>query len=110
EVLKSFPEVLSVVSRAGRPEVPTDPVGPDESDVRVKLKPKEEWTTAHDLDDLGEAIKQKIEKEVPATFVAVSQPIEDRVNQLLAGSKGDLVIKVFGEDLAQLKRVADRIA
>lgn len=109
QVLKTFPEVLSVVSRTGRPEVPTDPVGPDESDVRVKLKPKEEWTTAHDLDDLGEAIKQRVEANVPATFVAVSQPIEDRVNQLLAGSKGDLVIKVFGSDLAQLKQVADKI-
>jgi cobalt-zinc-cadmium resistance protein CzcA len=107
--LKKFPEVLSVVSRTGRPEVPTDPVGPDESDIRVKLKPKEEWTTAHDLDDLGEAIKNAVEQEVPGTFVAVSQPIEDRVNQLLAGSKGDLVIKVFGQDLAQLKGVADKI-
>jgi cobalt-zinc-cadmium resistance protein CzcA len=109
QVLKTFPEVEAVVSRTGRPEVPTDPVGPDESDVRVKLKPKEQWTTAHELDDLGEAIKQKVESHVPATFVAVSQPIEDRVNQLLAGSKGDLVIKVFGGDLAQLKEVADRI-
>jgi cobalt-zinc-cadmium resistance protein CzcA len=109
KVLATFPEVESVVSRTGRPEVPTDPVGPDESDVRVKIKPKEQWTTAHDLDDLGEAIKKKVEAEVPATFVAVSQPIEDRVNQLVAGSKGDVVIKVFGEDLVQLKRVADKI-
>ncbi len=109
QVLKSFPEVLSVVSRTGRPEVPTDPVGPDESDLRVKLKPKEEWTTAHELDDLGEAIKERVERLVPATFVAVSQPIEDRVNQLLAGSKGDLVIKVFGSDLVRLKAFADRI-
>ncbi|MFT3925370.1 MAG: CusA/CzcA family heavy metal efflux RND transporter [Myxococcales bacterium] len=109
QVLKGFPEVLSVVSRTGRPEVPTDPVGPDESDLRVKLKPKEEWVTAHDLDGLGEAIKLKVEAEVPATFVAVSQPIEDRVNQLLAGSKGDLVIKVFGPDLVRLKAFADRI-
>jgi heavy metal efflux system protein len=109
KVLASFPEVLSVVSRTGRPEVPTDPVGPDESDVRVKIKPKEEWTTAHDLDELGEAIKKRVETEVPATFVAVSQPIEDRVNQLVAGSKGDVVIKVFGDDLVTLKRTADQI-
>jgi cobalt-zinc-cadmium resistance protein CzcA len=107
--LAEIPEVESVVSRTGRPEVPTDPVGPDESDVRVKLKPKEQWTTAPDLDALGEAIKRKVEAEVPATFVAVSQPIEDRVNQLLAGSKGDVVIKVFGHDLTVLKQTADRI-
>jgi cobalt-zinc-cadmium resistance protein CzcA len=109
QALAQFPEVLSVVSRTGRPEVPTDPVGPDESDVRVKLKPKEEWTSAADLDGLGDAIKAHIERHVPATFVAVSQPIEDRVNQLLAGSKGDLVIKVFGDDLELLKRTADRL-
>jgi len=109
EVLARFPEVTGVVTRTGRPEVPTDPVGPDEADVRVKLKPKELWTTAHDLDDLGEAIKQAVEREVPATFVAISQPIEDRVNTLLAGSKADVVIKVFGSDLTQLKALADEI-
>ena len=69
EVLARFPEVRSVVTRTGRAEVATDPVGPDETEVMVKLRPKEEWTTAHDLDDLGEAIKQAIEGEVPATFV-----------------------------------------
>ena len=109
EVLARFPEVLSVVTRTGRAEVATDPVGPDETEVMVKLRSKKEWTTAHDLDDLGEAIKTAIEKEVPATFVSVSQPIEDRVNQLLAGSRADVVIKVFGEDLLILKETADRI-
>ena len=63
----------------------------------------------HDLDELGEAIKHAIEGEVPATFVSVSQPIEDRVNQLLAGSRADVVIKVFGDDLKTLKAVADEI-
>ncbi len=109
ETLARFPEVRSIVTRTGRAEVATDPVGPDETEVMVKLRPKDEWTTAHDLDDLGEAIKQRVEAEVPATFVAVSQPIEDRVNQLLAGSRGDLVIKVFGSDLAALKATADQI-
>ncbi|MEO8212726.1 MAG: CusA/CzcA family heavy metal efflux RND transporter, partial [Myxococcales bacterium] len=108
-VLARFPEVLSVVTRTGRAEVATDPVGPDETEVMVKLRGKKEWKTAHDLDDLGEAIKTAIESEVPATFVSVSQPIEDRVNQLLAGSRADVVIKVFGDDLLVLKETADRI-
>ena len=69
EVLARFPEVKSIVTRTGRAEVATDPVGPDETEVMVKLRPKEEWTTAHDLDELGEAIKQAVEGEVPATFV-----------------------------------------
>ena len=109
EVLARLPEVLSIVTRTGRAEVATDPVGPDETEVMVKLKPKEQWTTAHDLDDLGEIIKHAVEAEVPATFVAVSQPIEDRVNQLLAGSRADVVVKVFGSDLTQLKAIADDI-
>ncbi|MCG5055837.1 MAG: CusA/CzcA family heavy metal efflux RND transporter [Myxococcales bacterium] len=109
DVLSTFPEVLSVVTRTGRAEVATDPVGPDETEVMVKLRPKKEWTTAKTLDDLGEAIKSKVEANVPATFVSVSQPIEDRVNQLLAGSRADVVIKVFGEDLEVLKATADEI-
>jgi len=109
QVLARFPEVTSIVTRTGRAEVATDPVGPDETEVMVKLRPKKEWTTAHDLDDLGERIKTAVEGEVPATFVSVSQPIEDRVNQLLAGSRADVVIKVFGEDLAVLKDTADKI-
>ena len=109
DVLARFPEVLSVVTRTGRAEVATDPVGPDETEVMVKLRPKEQWTSAHELDELGEKIKTAIEAEVPATFVAVSQPIEDRVNQLLAGSRADVVIKVFGTDLTVLKGVADQI-
>jgi cobalt-zinc-cadmium resistance protein CzcA len=108
-VLARIPEVLSIVTRTGRAEVATDPVGPDETEVMVKLRPKEEWTTAHDLDSLGDAIKRAVEGEVPATFVSVSQPIEDRVNQLLAGSRADVVIKVFGDDLKTLKATADRI-
>jgi len=108
-VLARIPEVTSIVTRTGRAEVATDPVGPDETEVMVKLRPKKEWTTAHDLDDLGEYIKTAVEGEVPATFVSVSQPIEDRVNQLLAGSRADVVIKVFGEDLTVLKDTADKI-
>jgi len=108
-VLARFPEVKAVVTRTGRAEVATDPVGFDEADVRVKLRPKEEWTTAHDLDGLGEALKNAIEAEVPGTFVGISQPIEDRVNQLLAGSKADVVVKIFGPDLESLKETADKV-
>jgi cobalt-zinc-cadmium resistance protein CzcA len=109
EVLARFPETKSIVTRTGRGEVATEPVGPDETEVMVKLRDKKEWTTAHDLDGLGEAIKRAVENEVPATFVSVSQPIEDRVNQLLAGSRADVVIKVFGQDLNVIKRTADEI-
>jgi cobalt-zinc-cadmium resistance protein CzcA len=109
-VLSRFPETVSVVTRLGRAEVATDPCGPDESAVRVKLRPPKEWVTAHDMDELGAKMKQAIESQVPATFVSVSQPIEDRVNQLLSGSRADLAIKVFGPDLATLKELGDNVA
>ncbi|HRI50180.1 MAG TPA: CusA/CzcA family heavy metal efflux RND transporter [Pseudomonadota bacterium] len=108
-VLSRFPEVRSIVTRTGRAEVATDPVGPDETEVMVKLADKAHWKSAPDLDTLGEKIKEAIEREVPATFVSVSQPIEDRVNQLLAGSRADVVVKVFGSDLQVGKALADRI-
>jgi cobalt-zinc-cadmium resistance protein CzcA len=110
DVMARFPEAMSVVTRLGRAEVATDPVGVDESQVRVKLKPKSEWTTAHDLDELGQKMKEAVEAEVPATFVSVSQPIEDRVNQLLSGSKADLAIKIFGYDLPTMKKLGEQMA
>jgi cobalt-zinc-cadmium resistance protein CzcA len=109
EVLARFPEIGAIVSHTGRPEVATEPVGQDETEVQVKLKEKEDWTTAHDLDELGEKIKEAVENDVPATFVSVSQPIEDRVNELLAGSRADVVVKVFGADLQVSKDLAERI-
>jgi cobalt-zinc-cadmium resistance protein CzcA len=109
-VLARFPEAISIVTRTGRAEVATDPVGFDEVEVDVKLRPKSQWKTAHDIDALGEAMKDAVVHAVPATFVSVSQPIEDRVNQLLSGSKADLAIKVFGDDLPTLKAIADRVA
>lgn len=109
-VVARFPEVKSVVTRTGRAEVATDPVGPDESEVMVELKEKELWTSAHDLDQLGDMIKDAVEREVPATFVSVSQPIEDRVNQLLSGSRADVVVKIFGPDLQVSKKLAEQVA
>jgi heavy metal efflux system protein len=110
QVAARFPEALSVVTRLGRAEVATDPVGVDEAQVRIKLRPPKEWTTAKDMDALGAIMKETIEREVPATYVAISQPIEDRVNQLLSGSRADLAIKVFGPDLETLRGIGNQIA
>ena len=55
-------------------------------------------------------IKEAVEREVPATFVSVSQPIEDRVNQLLSGSRADVVVKIFGPDLQVSKKLAEQVA
>ncbi|MDB4940559.1 MAG: cation transporter [Labilithrix sp.] len=108
-VLKRFPEVVTSLAMTGRAEVAIDPVGNDNTDVFVHLRPKEQWTTAHDLDDLSVAIKNAIESEVPGTFVSVSQPIEDKTNELISGSRADVQIAVFGEELTDLKRISEEV-
>ena len=108
-VLRRFPEVVTTVAMTGRAEVATDPVGLDNTDVLVRLRPHSEWTTAHDLDSLGEAMKQAIEDEVPSTFVSISQPIEDRTNELISGSRADIAILLFGDDLVEMTEVGRRL-
>ena len=95
-VLARFPEVITSLAFTGRAELAFDPVGNDNTDLFVRLKPEETWTSARDLDGLSEAIKQAIESEVAGTFVSVSQPIEDRTNELISGSRADVAIQIFG--------------
>ncbi|HYP88516.1 MAG TPA: efflux RND transporter permease subunit, partial [Polyangiaceae bacterium] len=84
KVLHTFPEVMTSLGMTGRAEVATDPVGNDNTDLLVRLKPLNEWTTAKDFDSLSEQFKNRIESQVPGTFVSVSQPIEDRTNELIS--------------------------
>jgi heavy metal efflux system protein len=110
KVLRRYPEVLTSLAMTGRAEVAIDPVGNDNTDIFVHLRPPEEWTTAHDLDDLSEIVKNAIEKEVAGTFVSVSQPIEDKTNELISGSRADVQIAIFGEELEQLKKLSESVA
>lgn len=109
-VLRRFPEVVTVLAMTGRGEVATDPVGMDNTDFLTHLRPRETWTTAHDLDTLGERMKEAIEREVPSTFVSISQPIEDRTNELISGSRCDVAIQLFGDDLTVMSELGNRIA
>jgi cobalt-zinc-cadmium resistance protein CzcA len=108
-VLLRFPEVVTVLATTGRAEVATDPVGMDNTDYLTHLRPRETWTTAHDLDTLGERMKEAIEREVPSTFVSISQPIEDRTNELISGSRCDVAIQLFGDDLTVMTELGNRI-
>ncbi len=108
-VLHTFPEVVSTLGMTGRAEVAIDPVGNDNTDILLRLKPLEEWTSTHDFDDLSELFKNRIEQQVPGTFVSVSQPIEDRTNELISGSRADVSIKVFGDDLNEIAKLSDAI-
>jgi cobalt-zinc-cadmium resistance protein CzcA len=108
-VLKRFPEVITSLGMTGRAEVAIDPVGNDNTDIFVHLRPQKEWQNAHDLDSLSELVKNTIEREVPGTFVSVSQPIEDKTNELISGSRADVQIAIFGESLEQLKKLSEDV-
>lgn len=108
EVLK-FPEVKSIVSKTGRAEIGTDPMGVEISDIFVELKPKEEWNTGRDKEKLVDAISEKLNK-IPGIAFSFSQPIQLRVAELISGVRSDIAIKLFGEDLDVLKEKAEEIA
>jgi cobalt-zinc-cadmium resistance protein CzcA len=105
-VLHTFPEVVTTLGLNGRPEVAVDVVGADNTDVFVRLKPLKSWTSADSFDGLSEAFKNAIESKVPGTYVSVSQPIEDRTNELISGSRADVSIQIYGTELEDLARLA----
>ena len=108
-ILKNFPEVQQVVSRIGAAEVPTDPMSMEESDIIVKLKPKSEWVSAASKDELADKIKAAIENEIPNMEIEFTQPIEMRFNELISGTRSDVAVKIFGEDLDILAQKAHEI-
>jgi cobalt-zinc-cadmium resistance protein CzcA len=107
EILK-FPEVESVVSKTGRAEIGTDPMGVEMSDILINLKPKEDWTTGRTKTELIEAMENEL-KKIPGIAYSFSQPIQLRVAELISGVKSDVAIKLFGEDLNILKEKANEI-
>ncbi|MCX5720546.1 MAG: CusA/CzcA family heavy metal efflux RND transporter [Nitrospirae bacterium] len=108
--LRKFPEVVNVVTRTGSPEVATDVMGVELSDVFVILKPQQEWTTAGTREDLIAKMKPAILDAVPGVGLGFTQPIEMRFNELIAGTRSDLAVKIFGPDLEVLKQQAEAVA
>lgn len=109
-VLRQFPEVVQVVTRTGSPEVATDVMGVELSDVFIILKPKQDWTTAQTRDELIAKMKPAILDKVPGVGLGFTQPIEMRFNELIAGTRSDLAVKIFGPDLEILKQQAEAVA
>ena len=97
-LLDNFPEVTQVVSRIGAAEVPTDPMSMQDSDVIIRLKPKDEWTSAETKEELANKFKEAL-TVIPGMEIEFTQPIEMRFNELITGVRSDIAIKIFGEDL-----------
>jgi cobalt-zinc-cadmium resistance protein CzcA len=110
KAVSRFPEVAFVYSKTGTAEVASDPMPPNVSDTFIILKPSKDWRNPRlDKDALINRIQTAIEKQ-PGNNLEFSQPIQMRFNELLAGARGDLAIKVFGDEFEPMLRVANRIA
>ncbi len=107
-ILEEFPEVETVISRTGRAEIATDPMGVEISDVFVFLRAREDWRFKS-KEELVEAIDHHLQESVAGAKFSFSQPIELRVSELISGVRSDLAIKIYGDDLAHMKQKADEV-
>ncbi|MCB0729187.1 MAG: efflux RND transporter permease subunit, partial [Ignavibacteriae bacterium] len=108
-LMEKFPEVKTVVTKTGAPELATDPMGPEFSDVIVILNPKDEWTSAETKEELIEKIQSEL-SIVPGIGISFTQPIELRFNELISGARGDIAVKIFGDDLSILSNEGNKVA
>lgn len=106
-ILEGVPDVKAIVARAGSDELGLDPMGLNETDTFLVLKPKSEWQG--DKHDIIKQLRTVLEG-FPGLVYGFTQPIEMRVAEMLTGTRGDVAIKIFGADLAQLNRAAQQIA
>ena len=110
KILKAkFPEIKTIVSKIGSGEIPTDPMPIESGDLIIVLKDKDEWTGDYDnWEDLANAMKEEMEA-IPGANIEVSQPIQMRFNELMTGSRSDIAIKIFGDDLEILDTKAKEL-
>jgi cobalt-zinc-cadmium resistance protein CzcA len=101
-LLKKFPtEIKQVVSRIGASEIPTDPMGINSCDLIIQLKDPSEWKNAETMEELEEKMDKELDA-FPEVSFEFTQPIQMRFNELIAGVKSDIAVKIFGEDLQEL--------
>jgi len=110
QALRGIPEIAHVVSKTGAPELATDPMGIEQTDVYINLKDRSEWRDAITKADLATEISAQLERLVPEVSGAISQPIQMRTNELVAGIRSDVGVLVYGSDLDKLSAIGDRIA
>ena len=106
-LLERVPDVEGMVARTGSDELGLDPMGLNQTDGFLILKPREQWA-APDKEALIEQVRQ-VTEDFPGVDFAFTQPIEMRVSEMLTGVRGDLAVKIFGDDQAALNRTAEAI-
>jgi len=109
KVLGEFPEVRTVFSKTGRPEIANDIMGVQQTDVWVMLEPRSRWPRDIPRDELVERMSAALGTAAPGANFGFSQPIEMRVDELVAGVKADVAVLVYGDDLGTLGELGKRI-
>ncbi len=113
KIIGSFPQVELVFSRLGTPELATDPMGVNLSDNFVIFKDRDKWPkeagNPRTWLQLTQQMVDRLESELPGQRVVVSQPIQMRFNELLEGSRADVSVKLFGDDMDQLVETGEKI-
>jgi cobalt-zinc-cadmium resistance protein CzcA len=107
EILSRIPEVSDVIARVGSDELGLDPMGLNETDSFLKLKPREEWRVG-DKEWLVDRLREAL-AVLPGIEPSFTQPIEMRISEMLTGARGDLAIKIFGPDLGEIARIAGQV-
>jgi heavy metal efflux system protein len=108
-LLEKFPdEIERIWTRTGSAEIATDPMGVELSDIFLTLKPRDKWQRAHTQGELVAVIEKEL-KDMPGMRMIFTQPIEMRVNEMIAGIRSDVGIKIFGDDFETMKAKAEEI-
>ncbi len=107
-LIKNFPEIETVVSRTGRAEIATDPMGVEISDTYIILKHPDTWRY-ETKDELLAAIDDLVKKSIPGAIFSYSQPIELRVAELISGVRSDVAVHIYGDDINLMKKKADEV-
>jgi heavy metal efflux system protein len=110
QIFASFPEVTQVVSQVGRPDDGTDTTGFFNTEFFIDLKPKDQWRPVfrQDKDELIAAMDREVSK-IPGALWGFSQPISDNVEEAVSGVKGELAVKIYGDDLKVLEEKGEQI-
>jgi heavy metal efflux system protein len=108
--LMQIPEVQSVVSKTGAPELATDPMGMEQTDVYIALKDQAAWREGLRKEQLADEIGSAVERAVPEIAAGISQPIQMRTNELVAGVRSDVAVLFYGADLDKLVALGNQAA
>ena len=108
QALSQFPEVETTLAMIGRAEK-GETADVNYMEIYTALKPHDEWTSDRSIEQLAEAMREKLEEVVPTAVIAFTQPIQMRVEELISGVRATLAAKLYGEDLAELDRLSQQI-